>query len=80
MDLVEFPQQTVVIAKNQPPYKPMPAWQGEGDDGHTIVCWKLSMVERLKLLFTGRIWQHMLTFRNRMQPQKLTLEHPFKKP
>ena len=79
MDLIEFPQMTHVIAKNQPPYKPMPVYQDPEDaKGRTICCWKLTMRERLIVLFTGRIWHHVLTFRGKMQPQLLDVRSPFR--
>jgi hypothetical protein len=80
MKLVEFPQQTVVIAKDQPQYIPMPAYQAQDDvTGLNICCWKLSWRERLKLLVTGKIWHRILTFNQPMQPQLLQVHTPFKK-
>lgn len=77
MNLVEFPEQTVVFAKNQPPYLPLPAWRASADpEGRIICCWRLSLRERLKILFTGRIWYHILTFNGRLQPQLLEVDKP----
>ena len=77
MKLIEFPEQKVVIAKDQPEYMPMPAWGQPNDPkGQIVCCWKLTLRERLKLLWTGRIWHSMLTFHKPIQPQLLTIDKP----
>ena len=77
MKLIEFPEQTVVIAKSQPPYIPLPAHRYADDtNGRIVCCWKLSLGERLKLLFTGKIWHHVLTFNKPLQPQLLSIKKP----
>lgn len=78
MKLIEFPEQTMVIAKNQPPYLPFPAYVDPQDpEGPVIGCWRLSLRERLKVLFTGRIWHCILTYRQPLQPQSLQTDRPF---
>ena len=80
MNLIDFPQRTVIIAENQPEYIPMPAWRDPQDPaGRIICCWQLTWRERLKLLFTGKIWHHILTFRGALQPQLLELRDPWEK-
>lgn len=80
MKIIEFPQQTTVIARNQPEYIPMPAYQDLKDpQGMVICCWKLSLLERLRLLLTGKIWHAILTFKAPLQPQMLSIENPFNK-
>lgn len=75
MELIEFPEQTLLIAKDQPQYRPMPAYRQPRDpEGRVICCWQLTWRERLKLLFTGKIWHHILTFRQPLQPQLLEVE------
>jgi len=77
MDLIEFPEQTVVIAKDQPPYRPLPAYRQPADpEGRVICCWSLTWRERFKLLFTGKLWHHILTFNGPLQPQLLEVEKP----
>jgi hypothetical protein len=74
MNLIEFPEQTIVIAKNQPEYKPMYAHI----DGNGIVtcCWKLSLLDRLEVLLTGKIWHQVMTFKQPLQPQLLHVTKP----
>jgi hypothetical protein len=77
MKPIEFPQQTTVLAKNQPEYLPLPVFS----DGEQMVsCWELSWVERLKLLFTGKLWLRQLTYGNLLQPQRPQVEYPFNLP
>lgn len=76
MKLIEFPEQTVVIAKDQPEYQPLPAHQFNDSTGTIACCWKLTLWERIKLLFTGVIWHQIWTFNKALQPQLLTVEKP----
>lgn len=81
MNLIEFEGQTVVYAKDQPEYRRLPAYQFPNDqEGRIACCWKLSPLERLRLLVSGRIWHQILTFGRPLQPQLLTLDRPFKVP
>lgn len=74
MKLARFDEQTHIIAKDQPEYLPMPAHTAK--DGRVTCCWNLSWRERLTLLLTGRIWHQVLTFRDPLQPQLLTVNKP----
>lgn len=68
MKPVEFPEQTTVWAKDQPPYLPLPAYSNERE---TISCW------RLRVLFIGRLWLRQLNFGGALQPQAPSVECPF---
>jgi hypothetical protein len=76
MKPIEFPEQTTTYAKDQPEYSPLPAHRYNDDEGTIAVCWQLTWRERFKLLFTGRLWQYVLTFHGPLQPQLLTTEKP----
>ena len=77
MEVISFPEQTTVYAENQPEYLKLPAHKFKGDpQGRIACCWKFTFIERLRVLFTGRIWQQVLTFNHPLQPQKLTVEKP----
>lgn len=78
MSPVEFPEQTTVFAKDQPEYQPLPAHCAP--DGTVVSCWRLTRRERIKLLFTGRLWLLQLTFGAALQPQSPTVDYPFEKP
>lgn len=77
MNLIEFPEMTTVIAKDQPEYNPLPAHRFKHDPhGRIACCWKITIWERIKLLFTGKIWHEVLTFNQSLQPQLLSVDKP----
>jgi hypothetical protein len=72
MKPIHFDGCNVTYAKNQPEYFPLPAHRT--DDGKLIICWYFGLAERIKLLFTGKLWQRMLTFNKPLQPQYLSVK------
>ena len=76
MKLIEFDEQNVIIAKDQPEYLPLPAHIFNDNCGTVAFCWKLSLSERLKLLFSGALWHRVLTFNKPLQPVILGLDKP----
>lgn len=76
MQPTEFPESNAVLGEGQPEYTPMPVYRYVGDEGRTVSVWRLSFWERLRLIFTGRIYVQVLTFRTPIQPQLLTVEKP----
>jgi len=78
MKPIEFPEHNCVCAKDQPQYLPLPVYKTE--DGVATSCWALSWRERLKVLFTGRIWWSVLTFNHPLQPQRPEVDNPFCSP
>jgi len=69
MKISEFNESNCVFAKDQPEYLALPAYKSKS--GEVISCWKLSFVERLKVVFTGKIFVSLLTFNQPLQPQLL---------
>ena len=76
MKPISFPEQTVVLAKDQPQYLPLPAYMNERE---TVSLWKLSWRERVHIFFTGRLWLRQMNFQRPLQPQRPTLECPFRR-
>lgn len=74
MQPIEFPEQTVVYAKDQPEYLPLPAHKT--DDGEVTSCWGMTWGERLRVLVTGRIYFTNLTFNRALQPQRVSVQPP----
>ncbi len=74
--LVEFPEQTVIIAKDQPEYRPLPAYHYNDTQGRIVCCWKFGLRDRLRVLFTGKVWHHILTFNRPLQPQLIVTDKP----
>ena len=78
MKPIKFSECNCTFAENQPPYLPLPVWKSE--DGKVISCWALSWRERVKVLWTGRVWWRMLTFNQPLQPQRPMVDNPFHVP
>jgi len=77
MKPVEFPEQTVVIAKHQPEYRPLPAHRFAGDpQGRIACCWKLTWRERITVMISGKLWHQVLTFNQPLQTQLITVDKP----
>ncbi|GAJ06033.1 unnamed protein product, partial [marine sediment metagenome] len=75
MKPITFKGANVVFAENQPEYIPLPAHIVK--DGTVISCWGLSLSERIKIFFSGRLWLRILTFNEKLQPQLPEVDHPF---
>lgn len=74
MTPVDFYGTNAVYAKDQPEYLPLPALKT--DEGVVVSCWKLSLWERVKILFTGRMWFMQHTFNDPLQPQCPSVKCP----
>ena len=71
---IEFPQQSVVFAKDQPQYLPLPAHISA--DGEVTSCWYMGLRERLRVALTGRVYVTQLSFFQPLQPQRISLDAP----
>jgi len=76
MKPIEFPEMTGTAAKDQPEYQPLPMYRG---DGWVISCWKMTRWERIKVLFTGRVWLWLRDFGGPITPSTVTQRSPFEK-
>lgn len=72
MKPIEFPEQNVVFAKDQPEYLPLTAFRNVGGMGEVISCWQLSWRERLRILWTGRMWSSLAMFGRPLTPSFFT--------
>lgn len=72
---IEFAEQTIVWAKDQPEYLPLPAYSNERE---TISCWRLTWPERVRVLLFGIVWLRQMNFGGPLQPQRPMVESPFK--
>lgn len=70
----EFEGFNVTFAKDQPEYLPLPAHRS--DDGVVTTCWKLTLLERLKVLVYGRLWLQQMSFNQALQPQRASVDKP----
>lgn len=71
-----FKEVNCELAKDQPEYLNLPVHID--DDGIVTSCWILTFKERIKLLFYGEVYLQVMTFKNKLQPQKISIENPFK--
>jgi hypothetical protein len=76
MKAIEFPEQTVIIGKDQKKYLPVPAHQFGDREGTILFCWQLNARERLQVLLTGKLWHRVMTFGGALQPQLLETSKP----
>lgn len=72
MKPIEFPEANVTFAKDQPEYQPLPAFKNQSPEGEVISCWQLSFVERMRILFTGKLWVSLMTFNKPLTPSFFT--------
>jgi hypothetical protein len=78
MKPIKFPEANVVFAENQEEYLPLPAFVDREDPNGTVVsCWGLSLWERVKVLWSGRIYLSVLSFHQPLQPQLPAVDPPF---
>lgn len=71
MGPIEFEQQNVVFAKDQPEYLPLPAHVQE--DGTVTTIWKLTEDELAEINKTGKIRIQVLTFNHPLQPIRISV-------
>jgi hypothetical protein len=76
MTPIDFPGACLRIGEGQPEYQVLPAVPGL-HNGEIITCWRPAFWERVKLLFTGRVWLHQLTFGQPLQPVILSCHKLF---
>ena len=79
MKPIDFDERNLVIAKDQPQYIPIPAYRQLGTkdfdhEGKVVFCMGLSFKERLRILFTGKIWCQVLTFNRTLHPTRFSTQ------
>ena len=77
MKPIKFKQQNKIYAKDQKSYLPLPVYEDNEQGGRVFHCWKLSFIERIKVLFIGKLWIKVLNFHQPLQPIKPTVKNPF---
>jgi hypothetical protein len=73
MKPIKFAEVNITFAKDQPEYQPLPAFRDPGPEGAVISCWRLSWRERIKLLFTGKLWLSLWSFHKPLTPSLPTV-------
>lgn len=70
---VSFKDQNIVFAEDQPEYESLPALKIDSKEGYVVTCWKMSILERLQVLFTGRVWMSLMMFHKPLTPSFLSV-------
>lgn len=76
MKPIAFSEANTVFATGQKEYLPLPAYQHKDNWKGVSSCWGLSLMERIKILFTGKVWVSMPTFGDPLTPIKLSINKP----
>lgn len=79
MKPIFFSGANCIVAEHNQHFR-MPARSAHGGCGVVISCWQLTFKDRLRLLFTGKLWVQSLTFGHPHQPLLLTSQRPFPVP
>lgn len=74
MKAIEFPEQNVIFAKDQPQYNQLPAHRS--DDGIVTFAFELDEVEKAQILLNGVVWVKIMTFNQPLQPILVCAEKP----
>lgn len=69
MKAIPFKEQNTEIAKDQEQYLTLPAFKVNDEQGTMVTCNYLSFWERIRVLFTGKIWLCELTFNKPITPR-----------
>ena len=78
----KFKHQNCTYAENQPDYMPLPALKIQSEYGEVVSCWRMSFRDRVKVLFTGKVWLSLMSFNKPLTPSFMSVnrkdvyEHP----
>lgn len=72
MKPIKFKEQNTTYAENQPEYLQLPAFRSDTPKGEVISCWELSFTERIRILFTGKLWVSLMMFGKPLTPAYFT--------
>lgn len=68
----EFKEQNCIYAKDQSEYLPLPGFKVDETEGRFIFCMGLSFLERIRVLWFGKIWCSLMTFNKPLTPSHFT--------
>lgn len=71
---IKFKHQNIVFAENQPEYTPLPALKLNSPEGEVISCWSMNLRERVKVLFTGKVWLSLMMFNKPLTPSFMSVD------
>jgi hypothetical protein len=72
--IVGYEERQIVYAKDQPEYLPLSTLPvGDPLHGRRLTRWRLSWIERLRVLWSGDIYTDVMTFNKPLQPIRITV-------
>ena len=71
MKAVWFEGCNAAYAEHQEEYETLPSFRTPDEHGIVVSCWKTSLAERWRILFTGRVWLSVCTFNRPLQPVRV---------
>lgn len=74
MEPIDFPERNNLVARDQSEYTTLPSYINPGPRGEVIFCLKLSITERIKILFTGKLWCCLLCFHKPVTPSFFSVD------
>ena len=76
MKPIKFNGCNCVYAEDQEEYLNLPVHKYNDEQGTVVACWGLNLLERMRVLFTGRVYLSLLTFGKPLSPHLLETEKP----
>jgi D-serine dehydratase len=73
MKPIDFKERNTMVAENQEEYLTLPSYVDKGPKGEVIFCMQMTFKERVKLLFTGKLWCCLLCFGKPVTPSFFTV-------
>ncbi len=74
---IQFKGANIIVAKDQPPYIPLPAHFSGDSLGTLVTCWELTEADLERIKTTRCIWLTQVTFNQLVQPQCASIEPPY---
>jgi hypothetical protein len=76
---IEFPEQTHILAKDQPQYLPLPVHIDQHDEMVPMTCcFQLTPEELAEINASGgKLWYTQSTFGHPFQPVRMSTQNPF---
>ena len=69
---IKFKEQNITYSTKKKEYSSLPAFKANTPQGQVVSCWKLSIGERLRILFTGKLWVCIVSFNRPLTPTYFT--------
>jgi len=76
---IKFKGYNCIYAEDQKEYLQLPAYKHNDERGTVTACWRLTLLKRIKVLFTGRIFISLLSFNQPLTPHLLETKNPARK-